>query len=149
MISITYNPATQSFEFSSKDLEQGDHDIVARVLLGGRKMPLDTFSTGYQLTLPGGDVMQETWPKEAQSFIETDEETLLSVRVYLPAGVSQLNVWFSNFGQLWSATETLDVARPPQPHASWVWDGASWRAPKQRPGDMYRWDEPLGDWVAI
>lgn len=149
MIAITYNPVIEQFSFEVSDLTQGDHDIVARVLLGGRTMPLATFSTGYSLTLPSGDVLQESWPKEASAFIETNEETLLSVRAYLPAGVSQLNVWFSNFGQTWSATQALDVARPPQPHPSWTWDGADWRAPKPRPGVMFRWDEGAFDWVAL
>lgn len=47
----------------------------------------------------------------------------------------------------------IDAFVPPQPFASWLLntDTAQWEAPVPMPndGEMYRWDEEVGNWVPM
>lgn len=47
----------------------------------------------------------------------------------------------------------IDAFVPPQPFASWLLntDTAQWEAPVPMPndGEMYRWDEEVGNWVLM
>ena len=53
----------------------------------------------------------------------------------------------------YSFDETLDAFIPPQAYASWVLNEEtfSWEAPVAYPedGEMYTWDEPTQQWVAV
>lgn len=41
-----------------------------------------------------------------------------------------------------------DGYRPPQPFASWVWDGGAWTAPAPMPSDGdWSWDETAQEWI--
>jgi hypothetical protein len=49
-------------------------------------------------------------------------------------------------GWLWTE---VDGYRPPSPYPSWVWDGATWKAPVLRPEGDYEWNEDTQTWDAI
>jgi len=36
---------------------------------------------------------------------------------------------------------------PPQPYASWILDGLTWKAPIDKPQGTFYWDESLVNWV--
>lgn len=51
-------------------------------------------------------------------------------------------------GWLW---DQVNGFRPPQPYASWSWNGAEWEAPINQPseGGPYSWNEDTQSWEAI
>ena len=63
------------------------------------------------------------------------------------------NIRFNYAGIGYSYDEVRDAFIPPKPFNSWVLDEATcqWNSPIAYPNDgkKYRWNEELGDWIAI
>lgn len=94
------------------------------------------------------------WPLPNQTYIQSDQQWILVVRVSHPADdPTLLTIWTEDHGQRNEAVWRFTTPRLVRPFASWTWGGTRWEAPTPMPaeaptqGNYWRWDEPLQAWI--
>lgn len=117
----------------------------------GYPLFFNDLSFGFSLETNAG-TLQRSYPENGVEYISTDQAYLSSDAFsVVPDETVTLNVW-ANHGKVFSeAQKVFVVSRPDKPFDSWIWNGAEWIAPIERPNDdgVYVWSEQNGNWVAI
>jgi len=107
---------------------------------------------GYTLTRGDTTVQTNSFPPPRTRYVRTDQEYLVVERLKVdPETEYTLSLWAENAGERFETETTFTTPRPPQPYASWTWDGAQWNAPVARPedGENYVWNEENQTWQPL
>jgi len=104
---------------------------------------------GYTLIKGKTNIKTNQFPPGNARYIRTDQEYLVIERLRFETETEYtLSLWAENAGERFETETVFTTPRPPQPYASWTWDGELWNAPVIYPedGERYTWNEQDQTW---
>ena len=117
---------------------------------GKTSIVFDNLSFGFSICDDSKLILEKTYPKSEESYIETSERYILEYNLDLECGFKyKLKVWAKNSDVFAEDFYDLTADLPPQPYPSWMWKNGNWSSPIEHPNDglVYHWSETDKKWV--
>lgn len=148
---VTFDVITRQLSFDASGAEPWGGELGVCIKRHGQRRDIRGLSFGVTVTRDGAEKLSRTWPSAGVKFSRTDQDVLITERLEWNAEeFIDIAVWINIAGEEHTATWNLTAPRPPQPYASWTWDGTVWTPPAAYPDDggEYFWDEGAQEWSA-
>ena len=151
-IIVKFNRQTQLFEIEQNNIDPYYCDIVAGLIKNNQRVQFSNLSFGAIVKCGDDIIVDKTYPIGDIKYISSNQDVLEIFRVnWKPLTTVNIKVWMNQFGLHFETDFNINIPQPQQPYPSWTWNNETsvWESPIPYPqdGQMYLWDEDLGNWV--
>lgn len=144
-----YNLKNKIWNFSLE--ENSNYSLCTGFFEEGKtSIVFDNLSFGFSIYKNNALVLEKTYPKSGEVYIETSERYVVECNLDLEFGLDyKLNVWTKNSDIYAEDFYDLNIGLPSQPYPSWIWANGRWNSPIEHPNDglVYQWSESDQKWI--